>query len=527
MPATLRYERAPEPVRPARRYARRAVTLLAFTTALATVLAMLGDGPPPNTHTAQSVVTRGDKSDKDGPRLRLTHFSPVQYLARQDADPDRNFELHLEVSEQVNSDTEATLRIDISQLSGTAVVRQLDERCRHEDGEVFCSSPVREDNGGDFRMRPFDLRPALGSKPGEHATLTVRAGLRGVDDSSTELRTRELYVGEPKLSLGLKGDFKGLRPGSTFTARPVVRNEGNVPAVRGIRVAVHLDNGDVRPRHRNCTYSGNQVSCVFSRALEPGETVTLREPLSLSAPKRQLHSAVRASTYPVGGALDPTYDPESSQYGASQGEGPPLELVESSSWGVDLAKGDSTNFRMELDSYVDLRAVGDSLRGKVGETVRARVEVRGRGPAKSPNFQEDTPFTLRFTAPEGTRVVSGPGDGEQSLCDIEDDGRQASCDRLTHADFELRIERKRPNARGKVEVVPSERYPPHDPKPENDTAAVPLRVTGVSDTERTGSGSPDERSDSRTTTYMGGAAVLLALGFGTRHVIRRRRQAGG
>ncbi|WP_344597335.1 hypothetical protein [Streptomyces violaceusniger] len=417
-----------------------------------------------------------------------------------------------------------TVVIDTSRLAGVATVGRLSDSCRREGARVTCSYRVW--NGGQpSTVRPFRLRPAEGSTRGDHARVTVRAS----QDGSAAAGSTAVIVGVPKLTVGERGSLKRLRPGAPLPLRVAVRNEGGIPARNGFGIAVGAG-GDQRitPRYRNCRKEGTdldpELRCVFGCSLKPGQSAVTDGPLGVTASKRRLYSHLSITVYALGSPDDPAYDPDEEPYPGTAGKGRPLGLTD--------ASADRGRFReslseatVGLDRQVDLDAVARPARGRVGETVPVRVGVRARGKADLDlSYWDQSAWSVRFTAPRGTRIVGGPEDDGQPLCTIRHGGTVAMCPESAEGaasgpgagagmGFRLHIDEKVHGARGRVEAVPNPDFPPHDPRPANDSAPVALEATAAT-------------AEPETLPWLyGGTGGALVLALGVLYAVRRRTRA--
>ncbi|MGW4075093.1 hypothetical protein ACWELB_16515 [Streptomyces asiaticus] len=474
--------------------------------------------------TAVMVAVPSARADDHSGQVRVEDLPADTYVPEPGND-ERSMDLAFSVVPKRAG--RVTVVIDTSRLAGVATVGRLSDSCRREGARVTCSYRVWN-SGQPSTVRPFRLRPAEGSKRGDHARVTVRAS----QDGSAAAGSTAVIVGLPKLTVGERGSLEHLRPGAPLPLRVAVRNAGGIPARNGFGIAVGAG-GDQRitPRYRNCRKEGPdldpELRCVFGRSLKAGESVSTAGLLGVTASKRRLYSHLSITVYALGSPDDPAYDPDERDeepYPTTPGEDPPLGLTD--------ASADRGRFReslseatVGLDRHVDLDAVARPARGRVGETVPVRVGVRARGNGDLDlSYWDQSAWSVRFTAPRGTRIVGGPEDDAQPLCTIRHGGTVAMCPESAEGaasgpgagagmDFRLHIDKKVHGARGRVEAVPNPDFPPHDPRPANDSAPVALETT-------TAAAEPETRP-----WLYGGTGGALVLALGVRYAVRRRTRA--
>ncbi|MFI9587094.1 hypothetical protein ACIHCQ_35970 [Streptomyces sp. NPDC052236] len=424
-----------------------------------------------------------------------------------------------------------TVRIDISRLSGVAVVDRLAKSCRREKARITCSYDVRV--GQDpMPVRPFDLRAAPGSASGDRGKVTVTANADPAAGAATDsaagaavTRSTDVVVGVPRLLV--RGQLARERPvpGAAMPFGLAVRNTGKLRAENGFGISFTSGEGAQPARgYRNCGYDDTfptDGQCEVAYPLRPGETVLLDPSLTFRIPKDALYVSLSYSAYAIGGPDDPDLSPEGSHkesrkrwgtWRAGEGDDPVLAVEGTRVSGRFEQYGDDL---AEVDSHVDIAATADPVRAKEGETVRVGFGVRMRWPdgskAHHPNHME---YGVRFTAPEGTRVVGVPMDEDLELCTVK--GREVNCPWGVEDEYiKLRVERKVPGAVGQVQVVHAREHSAHDRVRTNDAADVPIRVTGVTATLRA------RRIASAAVPYAVPPAALLVAGLAW-HVIRRR-----
>jgi hypothetical protein len=194
--------------------------------------------------------------------------------------------------------------------------------------------------------------------------------------------------------------------------------------------------------------------------------------------------------WPVGGSAPDSFDPADFP---GTGTGAPLGLKSVPSGSGFTGSGYGT---FATTQHADYQALGDTVEGKVGETVSITLGVRNNGPGRM-NFRwmdADNSGTFVVTPPAGTTITGAPGPGEQgdpgplwSCTPGKAGAKSYTCD-IANTDFgpgdsvtqefTVRIDRVVPGARGSVRAVENPEYPNRDDDASNDTTAIAVKATG-------------------------------------------------
>lgn len=433
--------------------------------------------------------------------------------------------------------------VDASGLAGAVTWREESGQCTG-DGAVLTCDLGSLDGGVD--VGTFLAAAESDAEPGDEGV--VRFHVTASDAPPID-RTLRVVVGRPELAVAKVRPPRLLRPGAGVDLPVVVTNRGNVPA-EGFGVEVALgDQLTVRPDGGSrCHYlrSGRGAAghgyCLFDRRLDPGDEVALTLPFHVVAGATLMYADAALIAFP--GRTKTAFDQELA--GSVPGTGPPVRLRAASGGAYPGGVGIST-VRLDSGGHADFAAFGDSVRGKVGQTVTVEVGTRNLGPGVLDlTAKEGEAYRLEFVPPDGTTVVSNPFPGEDDpwTCAPGTAGA-ASYDcppyleavplhqRQTYV-FRLRIDRAMPGPAGQVRVVPNDgRWSARDPDAANDVATVRVDVHGQVP-QHEPEGQPIERGEDGSPAralwgvagVLAGLAVLAGLVRWRRKVSRRGGSPG-
>ncbi|WP_237557715.1 MULTISPECIES: hypothetical protein [Streptomyces] len=227
--------------------------------------------------------------------------------------------------------------------------------------------------------------------------------------------------------------------------------------------------------------------------------------------------------WPVGGTVPDSFDPSAFP---KTGTGAPLGLKSVASGPGFTGSGYGT---FATTQHADYQALGDTVEGKVGETVSITVGVRNNGPGRM-GFRwtdADNSGTFVVTPPAGTTITGAPDPGEQGdpgplwNCTPRKAGEKSyTCDigstdfgpgDSVTQEFTVRIDRVVPDARGSVKAVENPDYPNHDENAANDTAVIAVKATGSA----TSSPSPSTPASPSATATVSPSGSGAGTGSGT------------
>ncbi|MFD0425356.1 COG1361 family protein [Streptomyces parvus] len=373
--------------------------------------------------------------------------------------------------------TDGRLTVDTSGLAGVAEVTW-PENCAPSGTTAVCTVAQVPVIGSDYSPQVLlEVRAADGAEAGAQGRITYAATATGGPEGTLEapldsFGTTLTLASGPDLVLDGLDPVEGATPGTVHTAPLTVKNEGQEPA-RGFTLGMMASYGlGFDSRYDACTYTQtggeyapmSRAECAFDRVLLPGETFTLPEPLRIALADHAFRERVDVDVQPAGGVTD---------------------------------INDENNYRiLEVDAVntADFAVRGSRVSGAVGETVKAALTFRNKGPGWFGNLGSgDSVALVDFTVPEGVTVTRAP-----AACDPRTlDGGSYRPGRLGAPRyvcempywvlentvrtfrFDLRVDTVVPDAKGQVALRPviTGAGFPHDPKPGNNTGWVTVNPT--------------------------------------------------
>ncbi|MEU1854342.1 hypothetical protein ABZ499_35155 [Streptomyces sp. NPDC019990] len=337
---------------------------------------------------------------------------------------------------------------------------------------------------------PFFLKPTAAAKAGGTGVITYTAT---ASDAPTVTGKTDVLVGGPKLVTRPYPALKGIAPGAVFERTPAFADTGAAPADKGVMLLVQDSDGVFLARdHSNCHYSDRPdvgAWCRFDTPVAPGSAYETDAPLRYTVAADTMYGDNTYVVWPVGGTPPDSFDPSDFP---ETGTGAPLGLKSVASGSGFTGPGYGT---FATTQHADYQALGDTVEGKVGETVSITVGVRNTGPGRM-DFQwtdADNSGTFVVTPPAGTTITGAPGPGEQGdpgplwnctphkagaksyTCDIGSTDFRPG-DSVTQ-EFTVRIDRVVPGSRGSVQAVENPDHPNRDDDAANDTAAIAVKAT--------------------------------------------------
>ncbi|MCF6523673.1 hypothetical protein [Streptomyces sp. JJ36] len=446
---------------------------------------------------------------------------------------------------------DVVLTVDAASLRGAVRVRA--HHCPRLRGRPYVFRCRPRDVDGTDRLLPFVVGPAKGVRPGDGGTVRYTVTAAGGERT---VHTSRVWAGPGSTGLRERREepVRGVAPGGVVSFTPAVANYSGITPRR---FGLALRTRGLRPlrEHRNCRYSqpaeraeqretavGHTVYCRFEEPLRPGTARTLSEPFRFRVPERLTATAISYSLWLPGEDPAAPGPPVPGVPPRVSGSGPPVALGRAvPREGFPPHGRDSVLVSTTVDT--DLQAVATPVEGRVGDVVAVELGARNAGPgdltvlgASVAGAPEDLFYEI--VPPEGTvldpDVDPDPGAEEETswICDDHRPGRARYVCRLPEtfpageertASFFFRIERRTAGAAGRVRVLSGEGAdrPARDPAAGNDTAAIPLTVTGTGGTAvpEGYSGEDDSARSSRRRAAEedaspggSGASVVLAVG---------------
>lgn len=375
-----------------------------------------------------------------------------------------------------------TVTIDVSGLAGVAAVRFTDPRCTVSGPTALCRLPSLRRFADEIELF---LTPTAQAKPGDRGTITwdqlPPATIPGPGDDTHQVfrwTSSVTIVEGDDLVLSPLGELPTATPGSRISIPLAVTNVGPDP-VDGLTVTVRLTHG-LRPvTYANCRTqpydppydNSTDTTCGIPGVLQPGATY--------DAPFEATVEVFAGRWQQVIEFLHPTATAATASWATTAQR---LALTPRRGTAADDEmenQGTSTLAPLQVDTGLDLAAVGATVVGDPGEVVTAEVGLRNIGPSE---IDPTDGLVFLVQLPPGIEVVS-------TRCSLREDGQYAcNPDRWlvapgeqAVASFSLRVTTG-PDAEGTVRVL--HRNGPArdiivDDMPGNDVAA--LRVVSRAD----------------------------------------------
>lgn len=292
--------------------------------------------------------------------------------------------------------TDGELTVDVSGLTGVADVTWPDT-CAPAGTTAVCSLPEVPLTG----EAPVEvkLRAAAGTEAGVTGQISYQAtahtdtGTMTASSGSTTVRV----ASGPDLVVTQAAPVTGVAPGSAVPVPVSVVNKGN-EAANGVQVTLYvtrgLDLGTVAPQ---CTSEPlgegtikplTKIDCAFDDVVAPGGSFALPTALQATTAPYALAERIDIGVNARGGAED--LAPENNGTVASIG----------------------------VTNTADFAVRGARLTAAAGETVRADVTFRNRGPAWIANLGSGDPVgSVDVTVPRGATVTTVPDACEPRTAD--------------------------------------------------------------------------------------------------------------
>lgn len=383
---------------------------------------------------------------------------------------------------------DVSVAVDASSLAGKATMVVTGDCVSTGTLKVRCDvGPL----SGSESIDPFLLKPTAAAKAGDTGAITYTAT---ASDAPTVTKKTDVLVGGPKLVSRPYPALKGIAPGAVFERTPAFVDSGTAPADKGVMLLVQDSEGVALPRdHSNCHYSDRPDGgawCRFDSPVAAGAAYETDAPLHYTAAKDTMYGYNSYVVWPVGGTAPDSFDPSAFP---RAGTGAPLGLKSVPAGSGFTGSGYGT---FATTQHADYQALGDTVEGKVGETVSITLGVRNNGPGRMDFLWMDATDSGTFvvTPPAGTTITGAPGAGEQGdpgprwNCTPAKVGAKSYTCAVASTDFRpgdsvsqeftVRIDRVVPGARGSVKAVENPAYPNRDDDATNDTAEIAVKATG-------------------------------------------------
>lgn len=328
--------------------------------------------------------------------------------------PERTVTLHVTHDNIANPVGAGRLSVDATELAALAKITWPANCTPDTAATAVCDVPSLT---GTDRVTAAEIKvSALPGTP-DGAVGTLRYTAVAGDLTSYPGETRVTVGNGPDLALSQSPRQDGVTPGTLISAPATLTNNGNRTA-EGVLLHLFASRGlAYTERPANCEYLdtevGTQALCVLDEALAPGDSIALANPLK--ARRNALYERFDYSVEPYSAeALEAaragrTYTP---------GTGAELETAPTTAPRTattttpvpDLDPQDNArSVIIHATNTADLKLIGSRVEGAVGETVRADITVKNRGPAWVASLGAGEPVaTVDVRIPAGTTVTARP-----------------------------------------------------------------------------------------------------------------------
>jgi hypothetical protein len=339
--------------------------------------------------------------------------------------PAKDFRLEVITSEAVNP----RVVVDVSDLTGL-VSFAWPAGCTTQGTVATCPAPPGSvDNNAPLFI---PVTAVAGAPAGAHGTIRVRGDADNPGDGS-DLMNADAVITVSGDGPDLAGLAQGLIPdakvGDRIYAPMTVTNFGN-RAVKGIRVTVEFSKPLTPTPYANCRYGhrttfperGTVAVCDFAQRIDPGAVFKLSRGFGALVTDAAVdHQVVEYTVAPLAGAGLP----DGVVLAGRGGSRLPLVTVTSAPKRAKVSRAadvdhanDYRYWGFEVDNLSDVAAVGASVSGSVGETVRVEVGSRNVGGAIDFTRTGSSAGRFRFQLPGGTEATDVPAD-----CRLDDEAQ--------------------------------------------------------------------------------------------------------
>ncbi|MGW1510924.1 hypothetical protein [Streptomyces sp. NPDC002394] len=299
--------------------------------------------------------------------------------------------LSLSHDNAANQVTDGRLTVDVSGLAGIAEVTWPDGCAPASATAAVCSFADVPTTGTDSTVRlPVQFRAVPGAAVGASGRITYQATATSPDGPITAGQnwTDVRIATGPDLSWTAPVPATGIAPGATVDVPVSLVNKGDQPA-NGVQVTYHVTRGLTlnglapqcvsTPLGEGTIKALTRVECAYDDIVQPGGSFTLPSPVTATAAAYGLYERVDIGVQPRGGA-------------------------------EDLQPGDNgTVEQVTVTNTADFAVHGARLSGEAGQTVRADLTFKNRGPAWVANLSSGEPVgSVEVTVPQGATATAVP-----------------------------------------------------------------------------------------------------------------------
>ncbi|MFJ9587921.1 hypothetical protein [Streptomyces acidicola] len=369
--------------------------------------------------TASVLLTLGaaGPASADSDQLR-TYSEPYELVLpggyEDGSAPERTVALKVTHDNEDNEVGAGRISVDAGDLAAFAKVTWPANCTLETDATAVCDVPAL--TGTDPVIAAVLKVSALADAPaGAEGNLryTAVAG----DLTSHQGETPVTVGNGPDLALSDSSRQDGVTPGSRTTVPATLSNNGNRTA-DGALLHLFASRGlTFAQRPANCEYQdterGTEALCVLDGPIAPGQSFALSSPLKVG--KNALYERYDYSVEPYSDeALEAARAGRTYTRGTDDALKPqPARALATAAAGTPVPDLDpQDNHRaviIHASNTADLKLIGSRTEGAVGDTVRADVTVRNRGPAWVASLGAGAPVaTVDVRIPSGTTVTAKP-----------------------------------------------------------------------------------------------------------------------
>ncbi|MFG2712722.1 hypothetical protein ACGFX2_19525 [Streptomyces goshikiensis] len=441
-------------------------------------------------------------------------------------------------------DKRSTFTIDLSAFKGIADVtldKDHSQGCTQTATAVTCVAEGLYPR--DSQVATLELRAAKDSKLGASADLTMTGKTEG---ATFKQATTKVKVGGPDLVLEKAALKAKMNPGDTQGLPIVFSNEGT-ESVSAVALEIVTSHGmELVEKYDNCSLAKpsdwtTTTVCVLDGEFKPGPVYEVSGALTLKAAPHAFHDGISYAVYaagkePTAGRQQLGKNTTGKKLAVTERTPAKAALRPGTGAGADLDPRDNRHeFDVEVKNTADLAADAVSLKGKAGDTVRADLGFRNKGPAWVAYTRLGSGVARTdIVIPEGAKVTKAPVGCEGVEADGTSRKQNTGAPRYfcwtdstlgeqekVSYPFELKIEKVVADAKGSVTVdgwapdgIQTQGW---DPNKANDKAAFVINAkdTGPTPGPTSSTGSPTPKPSSSTSpTPSASATTAAATGTG-------------
>lgn len=310
-------------------------------------------------------------------------------------------------------------------------------------------------------------------------------------------------------------------PGDELSEFPAVVNLGPTAAPGAVMVFRTEDPVVFGETFSNCLYDAHTVVCRFEQEL-PSE---VRHVLTDEQHYRALDDAEPGETVATirWYALDelPADDPSLAGLKPGNMANVKLRATPGEPWGTPPSDTENISITIKKPK-VDLKAIGDAVEGRIGDTVKITVGLKNIGTETKVGYDDTPTDAVKVTVPEGISVVKKDDQCNKLAADTYDCefANSIKPGESRMVTFTVKIVKRVAGAEGTVVINPHMNTVDADRS--NNSAKITVKITSAGGS---GGGLADTGAPVGLVTTAG--LLLLVAGVGARLLARRREDGLG